>query len=115
MPLSVFTGRAVAPGEPLFLLEDTDAAVALAEEERDTCPSCGLPKAWCRDRANQFGVFEAREEQCHASYALTAYRNRTSDARDEASKSAAQVSAAFVAGKEPDIAAGLDLPESARE
>src|SRR5690242_9938431 len=97
-------------GEPLFLQDDTAGAIALAEEERDTCPSCGLPKAWCRDPANQFGVFEPREEQCHVTYALTAYRNGVNESRDDVTRSAVQMWAGFAKGKEPDLTAGLDLP-----
>lgn len=108
MPHSVFTGRVVQPGEPYFLRQDTELAVALAEEERDTCPLCGMPKAWCRDPANQFGVFEAFEEQCHITYVLGAHRNKTGE-RDEATKAAVQIMARFAKGKAPDIDAGLDL------
>ena len=109
----MFTGRVVEPGEPMFLREDTDGAIALEEEERDTCPACGMPKAWCRDPANQFGVFQPAEEQCHATYALTAYGNQVNESRDEATRAAVQMWAGFADGKEPDPTAGLDLPDTA--
>ena len=94
----------------MFLAEDTDLALALAEEEADTCPSCGLLKAWCRDAGNQF-AFEAAEEQCHVTYTLAAYRSKVDDKRDEATRRAAQVSARFREGRTPDLTAGLDLPD----
>ena len=113
MPYSVFTGRPTpAPGEPLFTPEDTAAAIALAEEERDTCPSCGLPKAWCRDSTNQFSVFETHEEQCHATYAMAVHRAKVTDRSDE-TKAATQLSVLFAAGRVPDFDAGLGLADSA--
>lgn len=111
----MFTGRVVEPGAPLFLAEDTDGAIALEEEERDTCQSCGMPKVWCRDSGNQFAVFEVREEQCHATYALAAHRAQVSEGRDETARQAVQMWTRFAEGKEPDFAAGLDLPEDATE
>lgn len=114
MPHSVFTGRVVEPGEPLFLLTDTDAAVALAEEEQDTCPSCGFPKVWCQDAANQF-AFEAYASQCHVTYARAAHRNKVTDEGDPAAREAMQVRARFRAGKEPDIYAGLGLEADGQE
>jgi hypothetical protein len=110
----VFTGRIVGPGEPLFLVEDTDGAVALAEEEADTCRSCGMPRAWCRDSDNQFS-FEVHEEQCHATYALAARRSAVADERDDAQRAAVQFAARFAASRRPDLMAGLDLPEDAAE
>lgn len=109
MSHSVFTGRAWSPGEPLFTTEDTDAAIALAEEEADTCPQCGLLKAWCRSRDNQF-AFEAAEEQCHATYAIAAHRRGVDEHRDDVTRAAIQTSSRFRKGHEPDLLAGLDLP-----
>ena len=112
MPHSIFTGRPTpAPGEPLFLEEDTAVAIALAEEERDTCPACGMPKVWCRDPANQFGVFEAVEEQCHVSYAIAAHRKATAD-RPANEQAATQLSVRFKDGRAPDVEAGLELPDA---
>lgn len=104
----MFTGRAVAEGEPLFTQADTDGALALAEEEADTCPSCGFPKVWCRDRDNQF-AFMANEEQCHATYALVAHQAAVNQKRDESTRRAIQMSARFRPDAEPDLLAGLDL------
>jgi len=108
---SVFTGRVVEPGEPTFLREDTDGAVALAEEERDTCPSCGYPKVWCRDPNHQFGVFEAREEQCHATFALETRKAAVRESRDAPTQAAVQTTARFRDGKAPDLYAGLEVED----
>lgn len=98
-------------GEELFTQEDTDYAIALAEEERDTCPSCGMPKAWCRDPANQF-AFEPHEETCFPSYRLALYRNSDGWKRKhDDTKQATQVSARFRDGHAPKWDAGLDLNE----
>lgn len=112
VPHSIFTGRVQQPGEPYFLVEDSDLAIALAEEEADTCPSCHGPKAWCRDRNNQF-AFEVHGEQCHATYTLAAYRAGFAENWDDAQKAAMQLGARFRAGMQPDLAAGLDLPKEA--
>ena len=102
-------GRVQKPGEPWFLPEDTDGAIALAEEERDTCPSCGMPKAWCRDPANQF-AFEPREEMCFVTWRLAQHRNGQNwQGKHDDTKQATQVVARFRDGREPDIAAGLGL------
>lgn len=104
----MFTGRIVQPGEPEFLAEDTDGALALAEEERATCPSCGLLKAWCREPANQF-AFEVHEEQCHASYAVEAHKESVNGGRSAATRVATRISARLREDVEPDLLAGLPL------
>ena len=110
MPHSIFTGRPTpAPGEPLFTEEDTAAAIALGEEERDTCPSCGMLKVWCRDPANQF-AFEPHEQMCFPTWRLAQFRESAGwTGKHEATKQATQVSARFREGHEPDLEAGLGL------
>lgn len=39
----MFLGRVVKPGEPLFLDEDTNWALALHAEEAEQCRGCGMP------------------------------------------------------------------------
>lgn len=107
----MFTGRVVEPGEPEFLVEDTDGAIALAEEEAATCPSCGLLKVICRDKDNQF-AFEPHEEQCHVTYTLAAHRKSVDEKRSEETKAATQTSARFREGFAPDLTAGLDLGDA---
>lgn len=105
----MFTGRIVGPGEPRFLAEDTDAALALAEEEAGTCPQCGMLRIWCRDPEHQF-AFEADESVCWPTYRLAQQRNKdTFKDYDDATRTAVQLSARFREGHEPDMTAGLDL------
>jgi hypothetical protein len=108
----VLLGRVVEPGEPLFTYEDTAYAIALAEEERDTCSSCGMPKAWCRDPANQFGKFVAKEETCFATYALAIHRKGVDKDRSDETRASTQTRAQFADGFQPDFEAGLDLSGS---
>lgn len=111
MPRSIFLGRPWPnPGEPLFLDEDTAWAVALAEEERDACPSCGMPKDICRSGDIPFTDYEVREETCQPTLRLAHHRN--SDAwksRHEATKHAVQASVRFRDGKAPRTDYGLGL------
>lgn len=96
-------------GEPLFTAEDTDAAIALAEEEADTCPHCGMLRIWCRDPENQF-AFDADESVCWPTYRLAMQRNKdTFKGYDDATRAALQLSARFREGHEPDLLAGLNL------
>ncbi len=100
------------PGEPLFLPEDTDLAVALAEEERDTCPSCGLPMVWCRDgKTHPFTDHDVVEQVCQPTLRLE--RHRESDGwktKHAATQAATRLSTRFREGREPDVGAGLGLP-----
>lgn len=98
-----------APGEPLFTQDDTAAAIALAEEERDTCSSCGMPKAWCRDRANEH-AFDVREDRCFATYRVALRREKNEkEGMHPASRQSVQLSPRFRTGHEPAIDAGLDF------
>lgn len=113
MPRSIFLGRPwPEPGEPLFTEEDTAWAVALAEEERDTCPACGYPKSVCRDPAYQFPAFEPHEEICGPTQRLAMYRETEPwTAKFESTKAATQLSARFREGYEAPIDAGLGLAD----
>jgi len=54
-----------APGEPLWLDDDRDAAVALLEEEADTCAGCGHPKSESMHPTAD-GAYTAEVLRCHA-------------------------------------------------
>jgi hypothetical protein len=85
--------------------------VALAEEEADTCPQCGMLKVWCRDPEHQF-AFEADPSTCFASEALARYRNTDAYSKmAEPTQAATQLAARFREGFEPDLKAGLDLSD----
>lgn len=109
MPHSIFTGRIQQPGEPYFLDTDTAAVIALAEEERDTCPKCGFLKAWCREGSLlDLHRFEVEEETCWVTYRLAAKREALSKAHRE-TQEARQLSVRFAKGYTPDMVAGLDI------
>ncbi|MFB6977684.1 hypothetical protein [Streptomyces scopuliridis] len=58
-------GRAVAPGEALWLDEDRAWALALAEVEKDCCPDCGNPWSEASKIENEY-AYEAELLRCHA-------------------------------------------------
>ncbi|MEO3978768.1 hypothetical protein [Streptomyces sp. CAU 1734] len=61
----MFLGRAVQPGEALWLEEDRAWALALADVEADTCPDCG--HSWSETSApGAEGQYEAALIRCHA-------------------------------------------------
>jgi hypothetical protein len=65
VPRSVFLGRVVADGEPLWLPEDTAWALALLDVEADCCPECKQPWGEATDKANEF-KYAAELIRCHA-------------------------------------------------
>jgi hypothetical protein len=68
-------------------------------------------RVWCRDPEHQFS-FEADEEVCWPTYRLAQERNKdTFKGYDDATRTAVQLSARFREGHEPDLTAGLDLPD----
>lgn len=75
-------GRAVQPGEPLWLPEDRYWALALAEVEADACPECGQPWGEATDAANEF-AYKATLIRCHAcstsSRAVRAYQHKSGE------------------------------------
>ncbi|MEU9405032.1 hypothetical protein AB0E08_04890 [Streptomyces sp. NPDC048281] len=75
----MFLGRVVAEGEPLWLPEDRDWALALAAVEADTCPDCGQPWSEATAEENEFG-YRAELVRCHActasAAAVTAYQDK---------------------------------------
>ncbi|MFD0429426.1 hypothetical protein ACFQ60_22380 [Streptomyces zhihengii] len=76
MPRSVFLGRVVAPGEPLWTDEDRSWALALADVERDVCPDCGHP--WSEASApDSEWAYTAELLRCHACAAAHGPRTPT--------------------------------------
>ncbi|WP_263165394.1 hypothetical protein [Streptomyces sp. SCSIO ZS0520] len=79
MPRSVFLGRVVAAGEPLWLDEDRAWAFALAEVEADACPECGQPWGEATDPASE-EAYRAELIRCHAcstsASAVRAYQDK---------------------------------------
>lgn len=111
MPHSIFTGRPVpAPGEQLFTREDTDLAVALAEEERDACPKCGMPRAFCREQEDARARWDVREDFCWVSFRLAQRRPKhNQDGSPSAVERATIVIPTVRPGYEMNLYAGLEL------
>jgi hypothetical protein len=65
VPRSVFLGRVVGDGEPLWLAEDRYWAFALLEVEADTCPDCGQQWSEATDVKSEF-AYRAELVKCHA-------------------------------------------------
>lgn len=72
-------GRAVGPGEPLWLAEDRAWALALLEVEADACPECRQPWGEATDAKNEF-AYTAELIRCHActasAQAVKAYQDK---------------------------------------
>jgi hypothetical protein len=72
-------GRVVADGEPLWLPEDRNWALALLEVEADACPECGQPWSEATDAQSEEG-YTAHLVRCHACTAsaqrVRAYQDR---------------------------------------
>lgn len=79
MPRSVFLGRVVKRGEPLWLPEDRAWALALLEVEADACPDCGQPWGEATNPKNEEG-FAAELIRCHpctiSAMAVRAYQEK---------------------------------------
>lgn len=58
-------GRAIAPGEALWLEEDRAWALALAQVETDCCPDCKQPWSEASKIENEFD-YSAELLRCHA-------------------------------------------------
>jgi hypothetical protein len=80
VPPSVLAGRVVLAGQPLWLQEDTDLAVALTEIEAERC-ECGHSRTESMDPAHEFD-WQAEAVRCHACAARE--RAARSAARDDA-------------------------------
>jgi hypothetical protein len=76
----VVLGRVVEPGEPLWLPEDLDWAVALLEEEQSTCKGCGHPLERSLDLDAKW---QAELVRCHACAAAERTLREYADAAGE--------------------------------
>jgi hypothetical protein len=60
----VFLGRLVQPGEPLWLDDDRDWALALTEYENDICDGCGQPRSQTTAPEAEY-AYRAVAIRCH--------------------------------------------------
>ncbi len=86
--------------------------MALAAEERDTCPSCGMLKVWCRDAKNGRARFAAVSDFCWATYYMALRHEKLAEEAHPSTKAATQVYAKFREGGEPDPYEGLELGDA---
>ena len=70
IPYSVFCGRVVAPGEPAWLAEDMELALAWQREKDLTCSGCGQPvdESTAAENAR---AYQVNEGVCYACAALS--------------------------------------------
>ncbi len=81
VPRSILLGRPIpGPGEPLWLPQDLDEALAWQVEVDSQCPGCGHPvdRAWDPDRINDW-VPEVRHCWACAATARKAKQLRDGD------------------------------------
>lgn len=64
VPRSVFLGRVVKPGEPLWLADDRWWALALLEAESGLCGDCGQPLHESTHADNEY-EYDAAVSRCH--------------------------------------------------
>ncbi len=72
------------PGEPMWLEEDRQWAMALMDVEADTCKDCGQPWGEATAQENEF-TYKADLIRCHActtaTKAVSQYQNQGGDGR----------------------------------
>jgi hypothetical protein len=72
IPLSVFLGRTVYPGDPAWLEDDTLAALDWDAWERAKCPGCGQPRDESMAHEDDAPAYEVEVLRCHACSAAAA-------------------------------------------
>lgn len=75
---SVFAGRPVAEGEPLWLETDRALALALAAIEADACPGCGQPRTESMQPHAAY-AYKAAALRCHGCAAIRTETARIDD------------------------------------
>lgn len=73
IPLSVFHGRVVYPGDPQWTDDDRLAVYDWLEKEARTCPGCGQNIDESMAKENSF-AYQADALRCHACYAIETAR-----------------------------------------
>lgn len=71
IPLSVFRGRVVYPGEAQWTDDDRVAVYDWLEHEANTCTNCGQDTRESMLKENSF-AYRAEGVRCHSCYAIAA-------------------------------------------
>jgi hypothetical protein len=71
IPLSVFRGRVVYPGDPQWTDDDRQAVYDWLEKEANTCTGCGQSLGESMKKENSF-AYRAEGLRCHGCYAIKA-------------------------------------------
>lgn len=82
IPLSVFLGRTVYPGEPMWTQDDTDAAVDWMLDQNDRCPGCGRPHTETTSPDAQ-GAYDVEAKVCHCCLAGTTVSKAWQESRGD--------------------------------
>lgn len=83
IPLSVFNGRVVYPGDPQWLDEDRDAALGWHVEQVSRCPGCGHDQMVTT--SNDPPDYTVESLLCHACDARQVEARRMSETRPDMS------------------------------
>lgn len=87
--------------------------MALAEEERDACPKCGMPKAFCREAEDGRQRWGVREDFCWVTFRMAQRKPKLNqDGTVSAVEKATIVSPTIRDGYEVNLFAGLELDEA---
>lgn len=81
IPLSVFNGRTVYPGDPMWLPEDRAAALDWHVENSTRCPGCGHSQAVTT--SSEPPDYEVEAVVCHACMAKTREAQRMRETRGD--------------------------------
>lgn len=89
IPASVFFGRVVRPGEPQWLAEDTETAVAFEQWAGQICGGCGLhPLDWPSERDE---TWKGRIDTCFGCAEIGDTRSMIPKSMSEARRSSIRV------------------------
>lgn len=66
IPLSVFCGRVVYPGDPMWTEDDQQAAIDWQIHDRLKCPECGFPRDECMADEDDAPAYTVELRRCHA-------------------------------------------------
>jgi len=75
IPLSVFFGRVVYPGDPQWTDDDALAALDWQADQDSRCPECNQPIDEAMKKSNSY-AYRAESVRCHGCHAIAAEASR---------------------------------------